>query len=88
MPKPPRRHQRGHRPPIVVDNDPSQKRSNGISAATDVLMAALTPGGRERTTEQFVAMAAAAGLRHERTVRAADLAPPPQPKSTGRGRRR
>ena len=61
---------------IVVDNDPSQKRSNGISAATDVLMAALTPGGRERTTEQFVAMAAAAGLRHERTARlaSADLA--------------
>lgn len=61
---------------IVVDNDPSPTAGSQIATATDVLMAALTPGGRERTTAEFSQLAARAGLRHERTLRlaSADLA--------------
>ena len=61
---------------IVVDTDPAQARTSRVAAATDVLMAALTPGGHERTTDEFIALGAAAGLRHDRTVRlaSADLA--------------
>lgn len=47
-----------------------------LSVSADLLMAALTPGGRERESEGFVELGRAAGLGHDRSVRLAsgDLA--------------
>jgi hypothetical protein len=61
---------------VVVDNDRPAVPEAGVAAGADVLMAALTQGGRERDTATVVALAARAGLRHDRTVRlaSADLA--------------
>lgn len=56
---------------IVVESDPSTARFNSIAASTDVLMAALTGGGRERTVEEYDALGTSVGLRLERTVRLA-----------------
>lgn len=61
---------------IVVESERTAVPRPGIAVAADVLMAALTPGGRERGTEAFVQLGAAAGLRHDGAVRLAsgDLA--------------
>lgn len=48
---------------IVVDGEATVRPIAGVSVATDVLMAALTPGGRERTTDEMRALGQRAGLR-------------------------
>lgn len=56
---------------IVVDNDRPVVPLPDIAVAADVLMAALTGGGHERSPSQFTRLAAAAGLSHDRSVRLA-----------------
>ncbi|MCU1430070.1 MAG: hypothetical protein JWL83_4070 [Actinomycetia bacterium] len=53
---------------VVVEGERKQVPADDITARTDLLMLALTPGGRERTTGEFAALGAAVGLRHERAV--------------------
>jgi hypothetical protein len=56
---------------IVVDGDrPTIPRAD-IAVATDVLMAALTGGGHERSPEEFARLGESNGLSHERSVRLA-----------------
>jgi O-methyltransferase domain len=61
---------------IVVDSEHTQRPRNDLAVATDVLMAALTNGGKERDADAFAALGRACGLRLRRTVRLAsgDLA--------------
>ncbi len=47
---------------IVVDNNRTTMPRDDIATRTDVLMAALTNGGQERSTEQFVELGRRAGL--------------------------
>jgi hypothetical protein len=54
---------------VVVDNDRPTVPLPDVAVAADVLMAALTPGGRERDKGAFAALGRAAGLRLERSVR-------------------
>lgn len=54
---------------VVVDNDRPDVPQPDVAVATDVLMAALTPGGRERDADGFAAIGRSAGLRLERSVR-------------------
>jgi SAM-dependent methyltransferase len=61
---------------VVVDSDRPTIPHDDVSVLADVLMAALTAGGKERDTEAFAALGRAAGLRLHRSVRlaSADLA--------------
>lgn len=61
---------------VVVDSDRRTIPHEDVSVLADVLMAALTDGGKERDAAQFAALGRAAGLRLERSVRlaSADLA--------------
>jgi hypothetical protein len=61
---------------VVVESEYTAVPRDELAASADLLMAALTPGGRERGTEEFVDLGHTAGLRHERAVRLAsgDLA--------------
>lgn len=61
---------------IVVDSEATTVPTDGMAVSADVLMAALTPGGRERDTETFRRLAASVGLHHDRSRRLAsgDLA--------------
>jgi hypothetical protein len=61
---------------VVVDSDRASAPQADIAISADVLMAALTSGGKERNTSQFAALARSAGLHHEKSVRlvSADLA--------------
>ncbi len=61
---------------VVVEAEYAVVPRDELAASADLLMAALTAGGRERQTEGFVELGRAAGLRHERAVRLAsgDLA--------------
>ncbi len=54
---------------VVIDNDRPAVPQPDIAVATDVLMAALTPGGRERDPGGFATLGHAAGLRLDRSVR-------------------
>jgi O-methyltransferase len=54
---------------IVVDSEATTVPRDDMAAATDVLMAALTSGGKERDTRMFARLGASAGLRHQRSVR-------------------
>jgi hypothetical protein len=56
---------------IVVDSLAGRRPTEDLALLADTLMLALTPGGRERTVEQFVALGEAAGLRRERHHRLA-----------------
>jgi hypothetical protein len=56
---------------VVVEGRLHQRPRDDIASRTDLLMLALTPGGHERTPEQFDALGRAAGLRRQRTVRLA-----------------
>ena len=56
---------------VVVEGRLHERPRDDIASRTDLLMLALTPGGHERTPEQFAALARAAGLRRQRTVRLA-----------------
>jgi 2,7-dihydroxy-5-methyl-1-naphthoate 7-O-methyltransferase len=53
---------------IVLENDAAAWRHNGVAVAADLLMAALTDGGRERTVAEFEALGQKAGLQLKRTV--------------------
>lgn len=54
---------------VVIDSDRPTVPQADIAVATDVLMAALTPGGRERAPEAFATVGRAAGLHLDRSVR-------------------
>ena len=53
---------------VIVEGERQRRPLDGIAARTDLLMLALTPGGRERTTAEVVTIAERSGLRHERAV--------------------
>ena len=61
---------------VVVDNERTMTPRNDLAVSADVLMAALTNGGRERSTSEFAALGRRCDLRLARTVRLAsgDLA--------------
>ena len=61
---------------VVVENERTATPRNSLAVNTDVLMAALTNGGRERSTSELAALGRMHGLRLARTVRLAsgDLA--------------
>ena len=61
---------------VIVDSDRASTPRADIAISADLLMAALTSGGRERNTNDFAALARIAGLHHEKSVRlaSADLA--------------
>ena len=62
----------GRRPrAIVVEGERRVPPGDSIAARTDLLMLALAPGGRERTTAEFAQLATRAGLRLTRTIRLA-----------------
>ncbi|WP_052668548.1 methyltransferase [Nitriliruptor alkaliphilus] len=52
---------------VIVDSEAQDRPRDDLATRADLLMLALTPGGRERTTDQFAALASAAGLRLHRT---------------------
>jgi O-methyltransferase domain len=56
---------------IVVEGERRQRPVDGIALRTDLLMLALTPGGRERTTDEFAALASRAGMRLRDWIRLA-----------------
>ena len=53
---------------IVVEGERRLRPVDDIAARTDLLMLALAPGGRERTTTEFERLAARAGLRLDQTI--------------------
>jgi hypothetical protein len=56
---------------VVVEAECTSVPRDELAASADLLMAALTSGGRERGTEAFVELGRTVGLRHERAVRLA-----------------
>jgi SAM-dependent methyltransferase len=61
---------------VVVEHERTVVPRDGLAVATDLMMAAVTNGGYERTTAGFTRLGQAAGLRHHKAVRLAsgDLA--------------
>jgi O-methyltransferase len=53
---------------LVVEHERTRVPLDDIGTRSDLLMLALTPGGRERTSSEFAALAAAAGLRWDRAI--------------------
>ena len=53
---------------IVLEGERRARPQAGIALSTDLLMMALTPGGRERTTGEIAALATRAGWSHQRSV--------------------
>ncbi len=53
---------------VVVDQDRPTVPRRELGVATDLLMAALTPGGRERSRAEVARLASTAGLRLDATV--------------------
>lgn len=53
---------------IVVEGRTTRRPQDDLSILTDLLMFTLTAGGRERTRAEFAELAAAAGLRLDRTI--------------------
>ena len=74
---------------VVVDSDRPTVPVDGVGVLADVLMAALTDGGKERDAEAFAQLGRAAGLQLDRSVRLAsgDLAHVFVPDPSGSGRR-
>lgn len=52
----------------MVEGERRARPVDGIALRTDLLMPAVAPGGRERTTAEIGALAAAAGLRPAATT--------------------
>jgi hypothetical protein len=52
---------------VVVESEAHTRPRDDVAVRADLLMLALTPGGRERTTDEVTALAARAGLRRQRT---------------------
>ncbi len=53
---------------VVVEGERRARPTAGIALSTDLLMLALTAGGRERTTAEIAGIAGRAGWRHERRI--------------------
>jgi hypothetical protein len=53
---------------VVLESEAHARPRDDLAVRADLLMLALTPGGRERTTDEVVALASQAGLRRDRTV--------------------
>jgi hypothetical protein len=53
---------------IIVEHEQPRVPIDDIGTRSDLLMLALTPGGRERTTSECTALAAAAGLQWDRAI--------------------
>ena len=53
---------------VVVEGERRARPTAGIALSTDLLMMALTPGGRERTSAEIAALATRAGWSHQRRV--------------------
>lgn len=56
---------------VVVEAERRLRPIDDVALRTDLLMLALAPGGRERTTNELQALAGRAGLRRTRSVRLA-----------------
>jgi hypothetical protein len=56
---------------IVVEGERRARPIDGIALRTDLLMLALTPGGHERTTAEFSALASRAGMTLRESIRLA-----------------
>jgi hypothetical protein len=54
---------------VVVEAEPHVRPRDDLAVRADLLMLALTPGGRERTTAEFATLGAAVGLELVRTHR-------------------
>jgi hypothetical protein len=52
---------------VIVESEAAARPRDDLAIRADLLMLALTPGGRERTAQEFAALAEAAGLHLERT---------------------
>ncbi len=61
---------------VVVEHERTVVPHDGLAVATDLMMAAVTNGGCERTTAEFTELGRAAGLCHRQAIRLAsgDLA--------------
>jgi hypothetical protein len=61
---------------VVVEHERTAVPRDGLAVATDLMMAAVTSGGCERTTADLASLGRAAGLGHRRAIRLAsgDLA--------------
>jgi hypothetical protein len=62
---------RGEPRVVVVESEAHARARDDLATSADVLMLALTPGGRERTVDEFAALARGAGLRLRRSHRLA-----------------
>ena len=60
---------------VVVDSELVPGARNSFAQATDALMLAFTPGGQERTADQFHALWPRAGLRCTSSTRSASRGP-------------
>lgn len=56
---------------VIVESEAHSRPRDDLAIRADLLMLALTPGGRERTVEEFTALAARAGLRRQQMRRLA-----------------
>jgi SAM-dependent methyltransferase len=56
---------------VIVESEAHVRPRDDLAIRADLLMLALTPGGRERTVEELVALGARAGLRRQRVRRLA-----------------
>lgn len=56
---------------VIVESEAHSRPREDLAIRADLLMLALTPGGRERTVEEFTALAARAGLRRQQVRRLA-----------------
>lgn len=79
----------GDEPParvVIVDSEVRSRPGDDVSLRADLLMLALTPGGRERTEHELVALGRAAGLHPQRIHRlgTGDLAIVLQPEPPSR----
>lgn len=54
---------------VIVDSESHERPRDDLAIRADVLMLALTPGGRERTADEFADLAQRAGLHLRRTRR-------------------
>jgi hypothetical protein len=57
-----------HSDAVVVEGERRARPTAGIALSTDLLMLALTPGGRERSTAEIAALATRAGWSHQRRL--------------------
>ena len=57
-----------HSEVVVVEGEKRERPVPGIALSTDLLMMALTPGGRERTTHEISAIGERSGWKHHRSI--------------------